>query len=89
MWQGEGRKSMAKKEVIALLKIYSTATSHLQTGVKCGSPRKDENESAKFEAIKTNKESPKLLGTHTMTGLVQEPPINFVELQSIIQQIFE
>lgn len=71
MCWGEGKKSAARKEVIALLrKNDSSAASHLGRGLKCGSPRKNENESAKFEAMKINKESPKLLATHTVTGLV-------------------
>ena len=71
MCWGERRKSMVRKEVIALLKKNdSGAASHLERGLKCSSPRKNENESAKFEAMKINKESPKLLATHTMTGLV-------------------
>lgn len=71
MCWGEGRKNVVKKEVIALLKKnYSSAASHLQRDLKCSSPRKNENQSAKFEAMKINKERPKLLATHSMTGLV-------------------
>lgn len=61
---------MVRREVIALLKNDSSAASHLERGLKCGSPRKDENESAEFEAMEIDKESPKLLATHTMTGLL-------------------
>jgi len=65
------RKRTVRKEVITLLKKNdSSVASHLKRGLKCGSSRKNENESAKFEAMKINKESPKLLATHTMTGLV-------------------
>lgn len=68
---GARRKNVVKKEVIALLKKnYSSAASHFQRDLKCGSPRKNENKSAKFESMKINKEHPKLLTTHSMTGLV-------------------
>lgn len=69
MCWGEGRKSTVGKKVIALLKENDCrAASHLERGLKYDSPRKNENESAKFEAMEINKESPKLLATHPVTG---------------------
>lgn len=70
MCWGAGRKNI-RREVIALLKKNdSSAASHLERGLISGSPRKNENVSAKFEAMKINKESPKLLATHAKAGMV-------------------
>lgn len=59
----ESQKSRVRQEAIVSLKNDSKAVSHLERDLKCGSLRKNENESAKFEAMKINKGSPKLIAT--------------------------